>query len=492
MKYSLAIDIGASSGRHILGTIDNGKIVLEEMYRFDNVQIRKNGHDCWDIETLVSHVIAGIKSCVDAGKAPSTIGIDTWGVDFVLLDSDLKLCSDAVAYRDERTKGIDEDAAKIISLKNLYSRTGIQKLPFNSIYQLVALKKKSPEQLEKAEHFLMIPDYLNFRLTGKICNEYTNSTTTNLVNSESKDWDYELIERLGLPKKIFGSLNMPGTVVGDLLPEIAKETKSNAKVILPATHDTGSAFLAVPARDEKTVFLSSGTWSLLGVENKIPITNDYAYNANFTNEGGAWYRFRFLKNIMGLWMIQSIRRELNGVEYVSGKSKKTEDVKERIDDLEELLSHGKISFAQLEREARKNVDFKSVIDVNDNRFLDPQSMISEVCRACEEKGVCVPKTVGELMQCVYISLAKCYAEKIIELSKITGVKYTSLNIVGGGSQDGYLNELVKRETHLDVFAGPIEGTAIGNLAIQFIAAKEFSDITEFRKAIRSSFNVKEI
>jgi rhamnulokinase len=492
MTCCLAIDIGASSGRHIVGTVENGKIKLKEVYRFDNTQIRKDGHDCWDKESLFKHVVAGIKACGDQGYRPSTIGIDTWGVDFVLLDKDMKECSDTVAYRDARTTGMDDVVSEVISPEDLYSRTGIQKMLLNTIYQLAALKKENPNQLEKAEYFLMIPEYLNFRLTGKALNEYTNASTTNLLNAAAKEWDRDLISSLGLPQKIFGKLEMPGTLIGNLLPKIANEVGFDAKVILPATHDTGSAFLAVPARDDKAVFLSSGTWSLLGVENEKPITSEKARKANFTNEGGAWGRYRFLKNIMGLWMIQSIRRELNGVEYVEGKG--SDDIAlAQLEDLKALTANGeKLSYADLERLARESSEFEAIIDVNDSRFLSPSSMVGEVLKACEEAGQPKPVTVGKLMKCVYVSLAKCYAKAIEALSEITEKKYTSINIVGGGSRDGYLNELVKNETGLDVFAGPTEGTAIGNLAVQFIASGEFSDISAVRKAIADSFEVKEV
>ncbi len=483
MNYFLAIDIGASSGRHILGSLVDGKMVLEEVYRFDNTQIRKDGHDCWDTEALFKNVVEGIKACAKIGKIPTTIGIDTWGVDFVLLDENLQPCSDAVAYRDSRTQGADKIVDAVISADELYARTGIQKQLFNSIYQLVALKKEHPEQLEKAAHFLMMPDYLNFRLTGKVSNEYTNASTTNLLNAKAKTWDMALIKSLGLPERIFGELKMPGTVLGGLSSEIEKEVGFSSTVILPATHDTGSAYLAVPARDDKAVYLSSGTWSLLGVENEEPITTTESKAANFTNEGGAWYRFRYLKNIMGLWMIQSIHRELNGVDYVEGKSK-GENVN-GAEVLADWVAH-KYSFNELETAARAAENFASVVDVNDARFLSPVSMIAEVRAACDEMRQKVPSTVGEVMQCVYKSLAKCYADAIKNLSSLTGKQYTSVNIVGGGSQDGYLNSLTERATGLKVFAGPVEGTAIGNLIVQFIAAGECKDLTEARVKVRES------
>lgn len=471
MKNYLAIDIGASSGRHILGTVKDGRICLEEIYRFDNGQIRKNGHDCWDVEKLTASVKAGIDEAISKYEIES-IGIDTWGVDFVLLDERGELCSDAVAYRDERTKNADiEIEAMVMPFKDLYSRTGIQKASYNTIYQLWALKKESPEQLEKAARFLMMPEYLNYRLTGNIVHEYTDSSTTALLDAAKKDWDFGLIEKLGLPKRIFGKLEMPGAQVG---------TYRGVKVVLPAMHDTASAYLAVPARDDKAVYLSSGTWSLLGVENSSAITTAESCEANFTNEGGAWGRYRYLKNIMGLWMIQSIRRELNQVEYVEGKG--CDATKEALLKIADYEPGRKYSFAELEMMARGAAEYNVTIDVNRQRFMNPASMIGEVLAAAGEEGE-APSTIGELMQCVYNSLAECYAGAISTLSYITGKTYTSINIVGGGSKDKYLNALTAEATGLEVFAGPTEGTAIGNLIVQMIAGGEFADLAEARKAI---------
>lgn len=471
MKNYLAIDIGASSGRHILGTVKNGKIALEEVYRFDNGQVRRNGHDCWDIEALVASVKAGIDAALAKGPVES-IGIDTWGVDFVLLDEKGEMVGDAVAYRDSRTEGADaEIEASVMSFEELYSRAGIQKAPFNTIYQLWALKKEHPEQLERAASLLMVPEYLNYRLTGNIVHEYTDSSTTSLLDAKAKDWDFDLIDRLGLPRRIFGKLEMPGATVGEY---------KGVKVVLPAMHDTGSAYLAVPARDDRAVYLSSGTWSLLGVELQEPITTKESCAANFTNEGGAWGRYRYLKNIMGLWMIQSIRRELNGVSYVEGRS--GDATKEALSKLSDYERGRKYSFADLEMAARGAGAYRVTVDVLDQRFLNPASMIGEVLSAVSDEGD-APTTVGELMQCVYMSLAECYAKAIRNLSEITGKSYTSVNIVGGGSKDKYLNSLTAAATGLEVFAGPTEGTAIGNLIVQMIMGGEFSGLEDARRAI---------
>ena len=482
MTYHLAIDIGASSGRHILGHLEDGKMVLEEVFRFDNSQIRKDGHDCWDHQALARSVLQGIAKCKEIGKIPATIGIDTWGVDFILLDEQGLPCSDMVAYRDARTEGADALVDAAISADELYARCGIQKMLFNTIYQLAALKKEHPEQIEKAQRLLMVPEYLNFVLTGKMANEYTNATTGNLVNARAKDWDWEVIDKLGLPSRIFGKLEMPGTALGGLTSSVQATVGFDAQVVLPATHDTGSAFLAVPARDDQAVYISSGTWSLLGVENAEPITTPEAKAANFTNEGGAWYRFRFLKNIMGLWMIQSIRRELNGVDYVEGKEKTASW------SLADYEKGRKYSFAVLENAANAASAFAGRVNANDTRFFSPESMIAEVLAAADVK----PATVGELMQCVYASLADCYAKMIRSLSDLTGKSYTSVNIVGGGSKDGYLNKLTAEATGLEVFAGPTEGTAIGNLIVQFIASGELADLAAARVCVGRSFDVARV
>lgn len=470
MGSYLAVDIGASSGRHILGRVAEGKIVLKEAFRFTNSQLRRNGHDCWDIERLVESVKAGIDAAM-AKTEISSIGIDTWGVDFVLLDERGDLVGDAVAYRDARTAGAPEEIeASVMTFAELYSRTGIQKASYNTIYQLWALKKEHPEQLERAAYFLTVPEYINYRLTGKIVHEYTDSSTTSLLDAEKKSWDFDLIEKLGLPTGIFGALAMPGATVGEY---------RGVKVVLPAMHDTGSAYLAVPARDDKAVYLSSGTWSLLGVENDHAITTPESCAANFTNEGGAWGRYRYLRNIMGLWMVQSIRRELNGVSYVEGRE--GDASKAALARLSDYEPGKEYSFATLEALARAS-SFGGTVDVNDQRFMNPASMVGEVIAAASAKGA-APATVGELVQCVYKSLAKCYADSIASLSKLTGKVYTSLNIVGGGSQDGYLNELTAEATGLEVVAGPTEGTAIGNLIVQMVAAGEFADLASARKAI---------
>jgi rhamnulokinase len=315
-RYYLAVDIGASSGRHILGTVREGKLVLQEIYRFDNGMKRKDGHLCWDVESLFSEIKEGMKQCRKLGKIPAAMGIDTWAVDFVLLDGENRMLGNAVGYRDGRTKGMDEKLYEIISLKDLYGRTGIQKQIFNTIYQLMAVREETPEYLEKGKSFLMIPDYFHYLLTGVKKQEYTNATTTQLVNGENGTWDYELIRKLGLPEGLFGELSMPGTPVGPLTKAVEEEVGFSCQVVLPATHDTGSAVMAVPlvpdGEDSMSdlLYISSGTWSLMGTELPKADCSMNSMEANFTNEGGYDHRFRYLKNIMGLWMIQSVKKEL--------------------------------------------------------------------------------------------------------------------------------------------------------------------------------------
>ena len=482
-RYYLAIDIGASSGRHVLGHVEDGKIVLEEMHRFDNIQQRRRGHDCWDINMLWKNVLAGIETCRAVGKTPESLGIDTWGVDFVLLDAEGKRIGDAVAYRDERTQAVAAAVDERIGLSKLYEKTGIQRQEFNTIYQLAALAQEHPEELARAERFLMIPEYLNYLLTGKMVNEYTNATTTGMLNARTMQWDPDVLEALNVPAKIFGPVSMPGSSLGHFTDAVAQLVGYDCKVVLPATHDTGSAFLAVPAQDDDAVYLSSGTWSLLGVENKKPITTEDSRLQNFTNEGGYQKRYRYLKNIMGLWMIQSIRRELNGVDYVEGKGAGRERT-------EHTIGFGDlIELAREEEQKAQGVPAPRV-NVNDDRFLAPESMIEEIKAACRESNQTVPETTGAVMRCVYESLTSCYADAIAELSKLTGHTYTSVNVVGGGCQDAYLNDMTARACGIPVYAGPIEGTSLGNLIVQMIQGGEFTDLQEARAAIRNSFDIK--
>ncbi|MBQ7841102.1 MAG: rhamnulokinase [Lachnospiraceae bacterium] len=461
IKYYLAVDIGASSGRHILGHLENGRMVTQEVYRFENGMSSKDGELCWDLEQLFGEIKAGMKKCAELEKIPISMGIDTWGVDFVLLDSADRILGNTVGYRDKRTIGMDEKVYAIISEEELYERTGIQKAIFNTIYQLMAVKDRHPEILNAAESLLMIPDYFHYLLTGKKAVEYTNATTGQLIDPEKKDWDRELIGMLGYPQKIFGEILKPGTVLGQLKEEVAKEVGFNCQVVLPATHDTGSAVAAVPSNSENVLYISSGTWSLLGVERMEADCSLESKMMNFTNEGGYDYRFRYLKNIMGLWMIQSVRNEYNR----------------------------QYSFAQL-CEMAEQEKIPSIVDCNDASFLAPDSMVAAIQDFCKKSGQQVPKTAGELACVIYNSLAECYRETVQKLEAHIGVQYDSLHIVGGGSNADYLNQLTAKATQKTVYAGPSEATAIGNLAAQMIREGELADLKAARSCIFASSEIK--
>ena len=307
--YYLAVDIGASSGRHILASMDNGRMTIEEVYRFDNGMINDNGNKLWDVDSLFANIIEGMKKCKELGKIPVSMSIDTWAVDYVLLDDNDKCIGNVYGYRDERTDGMDEEVYKVISEKELYKRTGIQKQKFNTIYQLMSDKFIRPEQLKEANTFIMLPDYFQFLLTGVKASEYTNATSTQLVNPETKQWDYELIDMLGINRNMFMELKQPGTILGELTDGIKKIVGYNTRVVMCASHDTASAVMAVPTVADNVLYLSSGTWSLMGTELLKARCDEKSQVCNFTNEGGYDYRFRYLKNIMGLWIIQSVRHE---------------------------------------------------------------------------------------------------------------------------------------------------------------------------------------
>ena len=467
MAYHLAVDIGASSGRHILGWLEGGLLRTREVYRFENKTERRRGRLCWDLEALGREAIRGLARCRELGQVPETVGVDTWAVDFALLDGKGQILGDTVAYRDSRTQGMDLLAEQLVSPQELYRRTGIQKQIFNTVYQLLAVKAQEPELLDQAESLLLVPDYLHFLLTGKRSQEYTNATTTGLVSGEGKDWDRELLKKLGLPDRLFGPLSLPGTELGGLRPALREELGFDCRVVLPATHDTGSAFLAVPESTGHWATLSSGTWSLLGLELPHPILTEESRERNFTNEGGYQYRFRYLKNIMGLWMIQNLRRELGREGELPG-------------------------FGELSRWAQEAGDFPSRVEVDHQSFLAPASMSQAVGDFCRRTGQPVPETPGELLSCVYHSLAGSYARTVGELEALTGRRLSGIHIVGGGSQDQYLNQLTANACGLPVTAGPTEGTALGNLLVQMIAAGEFSGLEEARKAIGRSFQIKEV
>lgn len=455
MNYYLAIDIGASSGRHILGYIEDGRLCLEEIYRFENNIVEKNGTLTWDVDALLREVKSGIAYCGELGKLPTSIAIDTWGVDYVLLDSSGREIYPVLCYRDSRTDKSAAEVAQIISQNELYSLTGIQKQNFNTIYQLYADKLSG--KLDGAEHFLMMPEYLSYKLTGVMKNEYTNATTTNLVNACTGSWDDEIISRLGLPRSIFSELSMPGETVGGFTDEVRAELGFDSTVVLCPSHDTASAVAACPI-DDSSVYISSGTWSLVGTENREPCLSDDALLANFTNEGGIEHRFRFLKNIMGMWLFQSVRREL-------GK---------------------KYSYDEM-MEMALSSSFTRKIDPTAPEFLSPKSMIGAVKEYLGEPEL----PLSDVLSSLYHSLADSYRRTVEEIERISRKRIDSIHIVGGGSKDAYLNRLTASYTGKRVYTGLMEATATGNLISQIMRADGIT-LAEAREIIKKSIDIKEI
>lgn len=460
-KYYLAIDIGASSGRHILGSLEDGKLILEEIFRFKNGAVQKDGKLVWDDKSLFLSIVDGLKKCKEIGKIPCSIGIDTWGVDYALLDENDNLIDCIFSYRDDRTQKYIDELHSIVSEREIYERTGIQKQVFNTIFQIYCDKKSG--KIEKAKTFLMMPDYLHFLLTGVKKNEYTNASTTGLLNAKDRTWDFELMKKLGIKTDIFQPLSLPGSKVGPLKKEIVDIVGFDADVVLPATHDTASAVMAVP-NEKMPLYISSGTWSLMGIETPNENTSEIASESGFTNEGGYNKSIRFLKNIMGLWMIQCVKKEYDD-------------------------KYSFVDFADLAREVK---DFDSIVDVNDLSFFAPDSMIKAIKDYCAKTNQKVPNTVGEIALCIYQSLAACYKKAVEQIEEISGEKFDSINIVGGGCQNSLLNEYTAKFTGRKVVAGPVEATATGNLLAQMIACGEISSLIEGKKIIRDSFEIKDI
>ena len=460
MRYYLAIDIGASSGRHILAHMENGKMITEEIYRFQNgpeelTAFDGEQHLMWTPDRLFNEILNGLKKAKELGKVPYSVGIDTWGVDYALLDENDQAIGGIYCYRDARTEKTIPQVHNVIPFADLYAKTGIQFASFNSVYQL--LHDKETGRMDKAKSMLMLPDYFHFRLTGVKKQEYTNATTTGMVNSVTHTWDEEIIQKLGYKKELFGELSQPGTEVGEFSDEVASFVGYKAKVVLPATHDTASAVLAAPL-SAQTPYISSGTWSLLGVEQNYAHTSEAAREAGYSNEGSVKQQFRLQINIMGLWMIQQVRHELGD----------------------------KYSFAELADMARANpVDDE--INVNDQKFLAPKSMIDAIN---ETVGRQLP--VGEMAYVIYNNLAKYYDLSLKALEGVTGEQYATLNIIGGGSKNMLLNELTKKYTGKRIITGPAEGTAIGNLMMQMVGAGEIADVKAGREIIKNSFDIAEV
>ena len=453
--YYLAIDIGASGGRHILGTLQNGKLILEEIYRFDNVMKEVGSSLTWDINELTENVIKGITKCKSIGKIPATVAIDTWGVDYVLLDENKNELLPVFAYRDLRTQGIPEKVDKIIARKDLFAKTGIKDINFNTIYQLFCDKQSG--KLQKSKHFMMIPDYLSYKLTGIIANEYTNATTGSLVNAKTNEWDFELIEMLGFNKELFLPLSKPATELGRFSESVKTRAGFDATVIHAPSHDTASAVAACPI-DGESIYISSGTWSLIGTENEVANLDFKASQNGFSNEGGVEYKYRLLTNIMGMWLFQNIRKNLN--------KKYTYD---------EMMNMAKES------------DFDKLINPNDKSFVAPDNMINAIRTYLGD----IDLPIGDVLKSVYLSLAFSYDSAVKTIEKLSNKTVNNIIIVGGGSKDNYLNELTSKITGKKVLTGLHEATATGNILSQIMYCENIC-LDKSREIVKSSFNIKEV
>ncbi|MGG1048438.1 L-Rhamnulokinase [Bacillus subtilis] len=455
-----AIDIGASSGRIMVGELNEGKLDIQEIHRFANGFSQRDGHCFWDIDHLLKQILQGLQKVKTLGYEHCTVGIDTWAVDYVLLDEKGDRLREAISYRDRRTDHTIDKLEHTLSKAAIYQKTGIQFQPFNTIYQLY---EEDRELLIKTDKIMMIPDYLGYCLTGKAVTEITNASTTQLLKASTGNLDPELLEAVSVQEQQFAPLTEPGCELGKLRNEWFPDYDLPAcKVMTVATHDTASAVIAAPGINDGWAYISSGTWSLIGVENKTPIITDLALENNYTNERGANNTIRFLKNIIGMWVIQEVRQQLQA-DY---------------------------SFQQLAEEAKKTEPFQQFINLNDKRFLNPENMIKEIQHYCRQTRQKTPRTAGELACCIYSNLAIIYAIAIKELETITEKPIEQFHIIGGGARNDFLNQLTADMSGKAVYAGPIEATATGNLLMQMIAAKEVKDIKEARQVVRNSFPIK--
>ena len=468
-NYYLAIDLGASGGRHILGHVSDhgsggGKLILEEVHRFTNAPERKDNFLIWDVNKIFNEIVVGLEKCrtlLGSGNSLRSLGIDTWGVDYVLADHEGKEIEPAFAYRDLRTEPFHKTC---VPDEELYKITGIAFQPFNTIYQVLA--DKAAGRLDKAGYMLQLPEYFSHRITGNLknkeYNEYTMASTTGLVDASKKVWAEEIFEKLGIPLRLFKPLREPPYDIGCLSTDFQKKAGLNTRIQMIASHDTASA---VTTAQEGSLYISSGTWSLLGTVGD-PVLSEAARTAGYTNEGAHNGRIRFLKNIIGLWVIQSVRRDLNDA-Y----------------DFDELEA--------LAREAEKTAPPEWTIDLNLPRFFAPDNMIREIKDEYRKLGKKIPETPGELAFAVYASLANCYKTAILDLEKITGKKYPSISIFGGGSKNSYLNSLTAQYTGKPVYSGPAEATAAGNILVQMQAASDPAVKGGFSELIKRSFDIRE-
>ena len=447
----------------MLAEFDGKDITMNEIHRFSNDPVKLQGTFYWDILRLMHEIKQGIVKAVNAGGFDA-IGIDTWGVDFGLLDKEGKLLGNPLHYRDENTMGIIEEADKVVPKAEIYERTGIQFARYNSLFQLYSLATKRPDILERAEKMLFIPDLMAYFLTGEMKAEFTIASTSQMLDAKTQAWDDELLEKLSIPKKILPEIIPCGSISGMLSDEICEELGcKKVPVIAVASHDTGSAVVAVPNVTDDFIYISCGTWSLFGTELSKPIINEKTEKYNFTNEGGYGGKVRLLKNIMGLWLIQESRRQW---------------IREGFD----------VSYGDLEKEALACEPFKCFVDVDDDAFSLPGNLPKRIQEFCQKTGQYVPQTRGEIMRCIYQSLAMKYRYTYERLEDITGKKYDAIHMIGGGTKDNLLCQMTADFCKINVIAGPIEATATGNVAVQMIALDEFKNITDARQIIANSLN----
>lgn len=466
-NYFFAVDLGATSGRTIVGRLNDDKVELEEMTRFPNNLIQTGGQFYWDIFALYFEVIRGLKEAAKRKLTITSIGIDTWGVDFVFVDKNGKILRNPRAYRDPHTfKAMDEYLAKVKDKKTLYDITGIQLMNFNTIFQLYAMREAGDAAMQIAEKILFLPDALSYMLTGEMVCEYTIASTGEILDPRTGDLDESLLQSVGLTRDAFGRMVQPGELIGHLTPEVQEITGlGNVPVYAVAGHDTGSAVAAVPARDEHFAYLSSGTWSLMGIETKNAIINDRSYELNFTNEGGIEGTTRFLKNICGMWLLERCRKEWGDTVPQD--------------------------YGVLFSDAMKVPGFQSVVNPDDPSFANPVNMQEALQEYCRKTNQHVPEGYAEVVRCILDSLAMRYKEVIGWLREFADFDINTLHIIGGGSKNDYLSQLTANTTGLRVLAGPQEGTALGNIMVQAKATGMVKDIWDMRRIISNSLELKE-
>lgn len=464
-KRILAFDFGASSGRAILATYDGTRIQMEEIHRFSNDPVTVNGVFYWDILRLYHEIKQGITKAVHAGGFDA-IGIDTWGVDFGLIDEKGQLLGNPIHYRDTRTVGIPEKLYEKIPAAELYRRTGIQLVNLNTLFQVYSLVLNEPEQLERADKMLFIPDLFAYFLTGVQRAEFSIASTSQMLDPITHDWNYSLLEELNFPTRLLPPVCDTGSTYGLLRDELCEELGCpKVPVIAVATHDTASAVASVPTQEKDFIYISCGTWSLFGTELDQPVINDKSYTFNLTNEGGINRTVRFLKNIIGLWLIQESRRQW-------------------------IREGAQVSYADLEREAVACKPFACFIDPDDARFGVPGNLPRRVQEFCAETGQYVPQTRGEIMRCIYESIAMKYRYTFRAVREVTNKEYAAIHMIGGGTKDRLLCQMTADSCNIPVIAGPIEATAMGNVAVQLMALGAFSDLKEVRRAVAASEDPK--